>query len=426
MPGKITQRVIGFTVVCALLAGCLAGCGLIGNHDTSRRPDAQESREPVSGDNTAEAPSTAPPAETSPAATAPTETSPAATSPAETAPAVTPPAETSPAATPPAEISPAAKTLLRETVTTTYDYGYDSGVSVSVTEYSGNGLGIRVYSDGDSGNETYKASYDYDANGAPTRMRIGLGIGIDVPIEIEITNTYENGRITSAQISDMLINGRSYLNTVTESYPTLFYAYLSTLLRCLQHYEGYKDAVISIRNTETCVRLQYGEVVYSCSDMGEVKTITEIKQDGNGHKIQLVTTVTPNSENDRPATMAEADEFGRIVKYGAVMGQQSMIMRVDYETQPGSDARQRTEVGRVTDIQNDLDMEYSNDELEELAEQLSFTYTFADDVLVFSEIRLGTQKTTCEYSADGLLLRQTVETNTEGFSQSVVTEYEYQ
>ena len=381
---KTIRQVIALIVMCALLAGCLAGCVIILNPDTSERPDARESKKPVSGDNTSEAPPTAPPA------------------------------ETSPAAAPPAGESPAAKTLRRETVTT--DYG--GRVSTVIMEYLESGLAARIYSAYNSDDEKSEMSYDYDAHGAPSRMRMDYDNNTEAVIEI--TNNYENGKLVSAQISDILLNGESALDAGVNPGSMAFYNYLSSLLRFLQHFEGYRDAEISIRNTEACNRLQNGEVVYSCSDMGNMKATTEITRDSNGHKTISVTT-TSNTQ------ITETDEHGRCVKFGFVVGQQSMMMQIEYEIQPGSDAHRRTEVGHVADVQNDFDTDNSDDQLKEMAAQYSFTYTFADDVLVFSQTDLvGTQKTTHEYSADGLLLRQATETHSESHTQSTVTEYEYQ
>lgn len=366
MPGKTIHKMIGFTVVCALLTGCLTGCGT----NTGERPNGNGTGGPAP-DNS--------------------------------------PVETQ-----------ASKTLRRETVTTSLG----DGTSVAVFEYLESGLAVRFYSTYGGDAETYDISYDYDAHGDPSGVR--MDYDADTEAVIEITNSYENGKIVSAQISDILLNGESALDADLTSDSFAFRSFLSTLLRFLQHYEGYSDAAISIRNTENCVRLQNGEVVYLCSDMGATKTVTELTQDSNGHKTQFVTTVVFGSGNDIPASMTEVDEFGRTVKIGAVMGQKSMVMQIGYEARADSDAHKRTEVGYVADFQNDLDMGYSDDQLEEMVSQSSFTYMFADDVLVFSEVIMDTQKMTCEYSADGLLLRQAIETNTGDYIYSVATEYEYQ
>ena len=389
MSGKIIRKVIGFSVVCALLAGCLAGCGAAGNTHTSERPDVSGNGGPI-------------PDEDSDASERP--------SGSETGRPIPDDSTVKP---------PAAKTLRRETVTTSL--GDDT--SVAVFEYLKNGLAARFDSTYGGGAETYDIRYEYDAHGDPCRIR--MNYDDDTDAVIEITNRYENGKIVSAQISDILLNGESALDADLAPDSFAFHSFLSTFLRFLQHYEGYRDAAISIRNSETGVRLQNGEAVYLCSDMGTTKTVTELTRNSNGHKIQLVTTAVSGSDNSIPASMTEVDEFGRIVKIGAVMGRQSMIMRIDYETQPSSDTHQRTETGHVADVQNDLDLGYSNDELEALALQSSFIYTFAGDVLVFSEVIMGTQKTTCEYSADGLLLRQTTETDLGDHTYSVATEYEY-
>lgn len=369
MSGKIIQKMIGSIALCALLAGCLTGCDA-GKKDAGEGPNGSGTGGLVS--------------------------------------------ESSPAET------QAPKTLRRETVTTRYENG---GVNVAVFDYSESGLAVHFGSTYGGDVEAYDISYDYDAQGAPSQMRMDYDAGTEAVIEI--TNSYENGKIVSVEISDILLNGESALDAELTSDSFSFYSFLSTLLRFLQHYEGYSDAAISIRNSETGVRLQNGEVVYLCSDMGAAKTVTELTQNSNGHKTQLITTVASGSENEIPASVTEVDEFGRVVEIGAVMGRKSMMMQVAYRTQAGPNARQRTEVGYVADFQKDSDMGYSDDQLEAMASQASFTYTFADDVLVFSEIIMDTQKSTCEYSVDGLLLRQTVETDSGEFAYSVVTEYKY-
>lgn len=357
MSGKIVQKTIGFTVVCALLAGCLAGCGLTGKDSTEK--------------------------------------------------------------------TPAAKTLRRETETNRDDYGGAYSMSVMVTEYLENGLAARVYTGPDNDTEAQEASYDYDTYGAPIRMYMDHVDNAEAVIEI--TNSYENGKIVSVQISDVLLNGESALDADLVSASIVFQYFLPSLLRLLQHYEGYRDAEISIRNTENCIRLQNGAVVYSCYDYGYsyMKQTTEITQDSNGHKTTLVTQEYDSGSNVL-TTISEADEYGRIVKYGVARGQQSMIMQIEYEVQTNSDTHTRTEAGHIVDFQNDLDTDYSDDQLEEMISQVSFIYTFDDDILVFSEVNFDTQKTTSEYSADRLLLRQTVEINAGEYIHSTVTEYEYQ
>ena len=395
MPGKIVQKVVGSIVVLALLTGCLSGCGAAGNTGTGGRPNGSESGGHSSDKDDG-------------AGKRPDGNGTGGLIPDDGA------EETSAAASP-ATAAPAGKTLRRETVTT----GYGGDVNVVVTEYLENGLAVRVYSADGSADEAQEISYDYGENGVPIRMRLNLDYGTEAVIEI--ANHYENERITGARISEIWLNGESCLDAGRMPDTVIFYSYLSAFLRLLQHYEGYKDAEISIRNTENCVRLQNGEVVYSCSDMaGTVKTVTEVTQDSNGHKTISVTTTSSTQ-------ISEMDEYGRYVKFGIVAGRQSVTMLIEYEIQAGSDAHRRTEVGHVADIQYDMDTEYPDGQLEEMAAQFSFTYTFADDVLIFSETDLvGTQKTTCEYSADGLLLRQAVETNTGDRIYSIVTEYEYQ